>query len=178
MAMSKEFRGDECSELLLYYLLPYLSQRKWFCDLDGVLADFDGGVSKLLGSKYTSKELWKAVTANSKSFWKNLEWLRNGKRLWQAISDKNPSILTGLPYSNKWDAINGKRDWCKKNLNLESDRVITCWSRDKFKHCSPGDILIDDREKAREPWEKAGGIFILYDPNNIENVLKQIAEIH
>ena len=33
-------------------------------------------------------------------------------------------------------------------------------SREKARYAAPGHVLVDDRESAREPWEKAGGVFI------------------
>jgi hypothetical protein len=30
----------------------------------------------------------------------------------------------------------------------------------KREHCSPGDVLVDDRDQHRALWEQAGGLFI------------------
>ena len=38
--------------------------------------------------------------------------------------------------------------------------VITCMSREKARYAAPDHVLVDDRDTAREPWEKAGGVFI------------------
>jgi hypothetical protein len=35
-------------------------------------------------------------------------------------------------------------------------------------------ILFDDREKARQKWEENGGIFILYDDNNMIDALIEL----
>ena len=53
----------------------------------------------------------------------------------------------------------------KKHFNTE--RIITCKSKEKFHHCRPGDILIDDFLKYRHLWEGAGGIFIHH--TNMDN---------
>jgi hypothetical protein len=38
--------------------------------------------------------------------------------------------------------------------------VITTTAALKREHCRPGDALVDDRDKHRRAWERAGGIFI------------------
>lgn len=39
--------------------------------------------------------------------------------------------------------------------------IITCRSKDKSRYIkSSGDLLVDDYQKYRELWEKAGGIFV------------------
>ena len=38
--------------------------------------------------------------------------------------------------------------------------VITCLAREKPRYAAPGHVLVDDRETAREGWERNGGIFI------------------
>jgi hypothetical protein len=38
--------------------------------------------------------------------------------------------------------------------------VITTMAALKREHCRPGDALVDDRDKYRQLWERAGGIFI------------------
>ena len=35
-------------------------------------------------------------------------------------------------------------------------------SREKARYAAPGHVLVDDRDTAREPWEKAGGVFIYH----------------
>lgn len=42
-------------------------------------------------------------------------------------------------------------------------KVITCMSKDKYKYCVDGAILIDDRDATRDSWEGAGGIFLLHE---------------
>ena len=130
-----------------------------FCDLDGVLADFNHGVLELTGKLPDDQfvgSMWKAVS-NADRFFYNLEWMSDGQLLWSNIMHHNPSILTGIPYGG-W-AAQQKRDWCAERLDAQVE-VIPCWSRDKHTFAVEGDILIDDRLKAKDPWESVGGIFI------------------
>eukprot|EP00979_Chaetoceros_neogracilis_P001608 scaffold279_cov246-Chaetoceros_neogracile.AAC.1 len=90
-----------------------------YCDLDGVLADFNAGVKKINRGRgpddLNSKQLWGSIS-NANGFFQNLPWMEDGKRLWSAIvSDGHtPDILTGVPF------VKGCREqkfaWCKKGL--------------------------------------------------------------
>lgn len=130
-----------------------------FCDLDGVLVDFEKGILELTGKaieEQSAKDMWTSA-AKASNFFSDLEWMEDGKHLWANIVHNDPIILTGIPYGG-W-ASQQKRDWCNDNLG-SSIGVITCWSRDKHTFATPGDILIDDRISAKEKWVNAGGIFV------------------
>lgn len=132
-----------------------------YCDLDGVLANFEDGVVKCIGKKpddLTSGFMW-ATLRKTPGFYENLEWREEGRQLWDAIKKFNPIILTGCPRGG-W-AEQQKRNWCARELGPDV-RVITCDTKDKPKYCVEGSILIDDRDKVRREWTKKGGKFILY----------------
>lgn len=133
--------------------------RKVYCDLDGVLADFDKGCIAVMGTtpdQLSKNNMWKGL-ANARSFYEHLEWMSDGQELWNSIVGLQPTILTGLPMG-KW-AEPQKRKWCARELG-EGVPVITCMSRDKHRHCSPGSVLIDDRLSLQADWQRAGGVFI------------------
>ena len=48
-------------------------------------------------------------------------------------------------------------------------------ARDKARYASPGAVLVDDREKARDPWETAGGRFILH--RNAEDSIAELVRL-
>jgi hypothetical protein len=134
---------------------------KVYCDLDGVLVDFDTGVRKLLNaspSKLVKGTMWKSI-ARANAFYENLSWTEDGQQLWRAIRHLGPDILTGVPYpkSSRTDKFN----WCKRELGLDElnhvdmaagcrdhesvngnlpregvTNVITCWSNNKHMECS------------------------------------------
>jgi len=134
---------------------------KIFCDLDGVLTDFDKGVRKIFRkepSELPGFVLWPTLI-KTPDFYTNLEWMADGKELWNLIKRTHPTILTGIP-RGKW-AEPQKREWCKRELG-EDVPVITCQSHVKQSYCNPGDILIDDRETIGVKWQEAEGIFILH----------------
>ncbi len=140
---------------------------KLFVDLDGVLADFDRGVLDLTGSLPADlhpKRMWPRI-ARANGFYEHLNWMQDGRVLWNAVRERDPVILTGLPMGS-W-AEPQKRAWCARELGTDIP-VITCMSRQKAQKAAETTpagttmVLIDDREKLREPWEAAGGMFILH----------------
>jgi hypothetical protein len=132
------------------------SSFKIFCDLDGVLCDFDAGVRRINNGKGADdmhvKELWRSV-ARADSFYANLPWMTDGRDLWEAIVHLKPDILTGVPMLEK--ARQEKAEWCARELGVKTNHVdmagtkrahipvkgrrkqnvvnvITCWSRNKY----------------------------------------------
>jgi hypothetical protein len=174
---------------------------KVYCDLDGVLADFEKGVIDILGrspSKIVKGTMWKTI-ARTNAFYENLDWTRDGQKLWNHIKHLNPDILTGVPYP-KQHRIE-KVNWCKKMLGIKQvhhvdmasgcrdhetvngnepvnqegvTNVITCWSNNKARQCKYGSVLIDDREDFRASWEAEGGIFIHH--TDTESTIVQLKE--
>lgn len=140
---------------------------KLFVDLDGVLADFDRGVQDLTGQspeQLHPKRMWPKI-ARADGFYEHLHWMEDGKVLWDAVRSKDPTILTGLPMGS-W-AEPQKRAWCARELGPDVP-VITCMSRHKAARAAEQTpeqstmVLVDDREKLRESWEAAGGLFVLH----------------
>ena len=136
-----------------------------FVDLDGVLADFDRAVRSITGklpSELAPKEMWSRL-ARTPGFYEHLEWTPDGRELWEYVRPLEPTILTGLPMG-RW-AEPQKRAWCARELGPDVP-VITCMSRDKAvqaREATPDGatpVLIDDRERFRERWVSAGGIFV------------------
>jgi 5'(3')-deoxyribonucleotidase len=161
--------NDECFETLRLILSERRFEKKdnrpiIYCDLDGVLADFEGGVIRRIGKhpdEIKSATMWSLIRKTPR-FYENLEWTEEGRELWDAIKQYNPIILTGCPNGN-W-AEEQKRNWCSRELGHHV-RVVTCATKDKPKYCVHGAILIDDRDKIRREWMNKGGKFILYKTN-------------
>lgn len=145
-----------------------------FCDLDGVLADFEQGIYNKFKkdvTKINSKQLWGLIN-KSETFFDTLPWMPRGRELWSQISKYNPIILTGVPPGSR-SAIQQKIKWCKRELGENID-VITCLTKDKPKYCLYKSILIDDRSNNLENWNKAGGLFLLYDEDRLEITVENV----
>ena len=159
-----------------------VSEYKIYCDMDGVLCDFDEGYKYLTekstdeanakGKKYFWELFRESVGENEKDFWANLPWQPGGENLWTFISPYNPNILSSpaINFSKPQDqqldpnyneAIIGKKEWINKNLyNVGEEIFVPAFQ--KADSVAPNHILIDDMKKNTDAWEAAGGIAILH----------------
>jgi hypothetical protein len=135
-----------------------------FLDCDGVLADFDRGVKRLLGlppaeyqQRYGAGKFWAAL-AKAPGFYEHLPLMPDAIELFEGVRHLNPVILTGLPRGN-WAAPQKVR-WAARHF--PGTRIITCMAIDKRSHCTEDDVLVDDTPKYRDLWEGAGGHFVLH----------------
>lgn len=136
-----------------------------FCDLDGVLADFDRGVTEITGKKPTEfrrrRKMWRHLAPpRTAAFFADLPWMSDGEQLWEFLAPLRPAILSGSP-SGDW-AEPQKRKWCMEQLHLPDERVHIVDPADKSLYSHPGAVLVDDWLEHRAPWEARGGIFIHY----------------
>ena len=159
-----------------------VSEYKIYCDMDGVLCDFDKGYKYLTkkstdeanakGKKYFWELFRESVGENEKDFWANLPWQPGGENLWTFISPYNPNILSSpaINFSkpqiqqldpNYNEAIIGKKEWINKNLYNVGEEIFVPASQ-KVDSVAPNHILIDDMKKNTDAWEAAGGIAILH----------------
>lgn len=130
-----------------------------FLDLDGVLADFDGGVRATTGcppGDLAARVMWKAL-ARHPDFYGTLDMMADAPDLWAFCAPSRPTILTGLPMG-RW-AEPQKRAWVARVLGADVP-VVACLSRDKHLWSGPGHVLVDDRIDLRDRWEAAGGTFV------------------
>ena len=137
-------------------------QPRLFLDLDGVLADFDRGTRRLLGMSWEEFQalhgraaFWKRL-ATAPNFYGTLPAMPDARLLFDTVEHLKPSILTGLPIG-KWAAPQ-KIEWAASHF--PGVPIITCMARDKHKHMSAGDVLVDDRINHRPAYEEAGVVFI------------------
>lgn len=125
-----------------------------YIDMDGVVADFDGYVSKQLGrsvhwtDRTITKSEWAELTAIGDLYWR-LPLLANATALVGYCSSIEPKynveFLTALPSKTTMpEAEDDKTRWIKKYFPTYKVNFGP-FSTDKWKWCKPGDILIDDR---------------------------------
>ena len=151
-----------------------------FCDLDGVLADFEQGVKNRF-HKFTKKPIdeikppvmWGVINKSSK-FFETLPWMPKGKELWEQIKQYHPIILTGVPPASA-TAAEQKIRWCQRELGPDI-QVITCTTKEKPKFCLSNSILIDDRTDNLKAWNDKGGKFILYDEEHLDAIVERITQ--
>ena len=145
-----------------------------FCDLDGVLADFEQGVRNKFNKNVDEIKptlMW-GVINRSKTFFETLPWMPKGRELWAQIEQYNPIILTGVPPGSA-TASQQKIRWCQRELG-PNIQVITCATKDKSKYCLHSSILIDDRTDNLIAWNSLGGKFLLYDEEHLDSIIERI----
>jgi len=155
-----------------------VSQYKIFCDMDGVLCDFDrrfeqfGGMSpQEYKSKYGDKEFQDLIAKVGAQFWSKMPWMSDGKQLWSYINKYKPTLLSAP--SEKASSRYGKHLWVKENL---SGTKLVLASREKKKNYSKkNQILIDDHPDTIEEWNAGGGTGILH--TSTEDTINQLQKL-
>jgi 5'(3')-deoxyribonucleotidase len=147
-----------------------------YCDMDGVLVDFNKGYRDLTGidisgSFHDDPKFWEPINRAGYGFWMNLDWLKDGKKLWNYIEKYNPEILSAPSKEN--DSRIGKHDWVKREL--PGVHLILRTAQHKIEFASPHSILIDDRPENIENWTKAGGIAIHH--TSADNTIKELQKL-
>jgi 5'(3')-deoxyribonucleotidase len=144
--------------------------------MDGVLIDFDKGYLKLTGhqldgSHRTDTNFWDPINAGGYDFWINLEWMNDGKELWDYIKKYNPSILSAPSRQN--ESRVAKHDWV--NRELPGTQLHLRNAKHKKDFATPNSILIDDRIDNIEGWREAGGIGIHHI--NTKDTIEQLKKL-
>ena len=132
-----------------------------YCDMDGVLVNFDKGYEKLTGLNvkgqfHTTSNFWDPINKAGKKFWTELEWEPDGKELWDYIKEHKPKLLSA-PSRDDASRV-GKHEWVERELPGVPLLLITAKHKKDF--ATANSILIDDRLDNIEGWVGAGGIGI------------------
>jgi 5'(3')-deoxyribonucleotidase len=146
-----------------------------YVDMDGVLCDFLKGASEATGlnfkqhSDWTKHKdtAWRVLADIGSRFWARLPWNKNGKKLWNYVRQYEPRILSAFPQAteNKQYAIDGKKEWIKKNLTGVKE-INLVRGQDKQLYARKDAILIDDSKRNIDQFNAAGGIGILHKNTN------------
>jgi 5'(3')-deoxyribonucleotidase len=155
---------------------------KCFLDMDGVLADFVGGVSAAhkLQSPYENENLgisrfgvfdmeklwgmsaekfWEPT--NNSGFWAFLSETPEAVQLVRLVNDifgqENIAILTSP--SQHEGCFKGKKEWIRKHFPQFNKNIIFGSAKEFM--ASPDRVLVDDRDKNIDGFEAAGGHGVL-----------------
>ena len=150
-----------------------------YIDMDGVLADFFGGVEKLYGVQH-----WKDLSKDNKLDLKQEVINRITGTDFFATLPKFPGAdqlitmvkkFTGGAFSINTSPLRGdnensgkyKKLWITQNIEQPEQTIITGRKESYAKDKASGtpNILIDDRPVNIERWQGAGGYGILYQAN-------------
>jgi len=150
-----------------------------YLDMDGVLADFFGGVEKLYGVSH-----WKELTADKTKDLKKEVIDRITGTDFFATLPKFPTAdalidmvktFTGGTFSINTSPLRGdhensgkyKKVWIANNIEAPAEIIVTGRKETYAKDKASGtpNILIDDRPVNIQKWQAAGGYGILYQAN-------------
>jgi hypothetical protein len=137
-----------------------------YCDMDGVIADFDKRFMELTQMSpdryeqiYGIEQFWRFIdNIIGVRFWVGIPWMQDGKQLWEYIKKYKPTLLSAPSRNN--ESRLGKRLWVKKHI--PGAKLILASRANKQDYSKPNAILIDDRPDTIIEWENKGGIGILH----------------
>jgi 5'(3')-deoxyribonucleotidase len=154
-----------------------------FCDMDGVLCDFEKAVFDIDGKttvqdldKKPEQTFWSYIVKGThgglKAFFAKMAWHPQGKQLWNHIKGLNPTILSAVKEPGKQDALDGKNEWLDREIGKVPRKFVERKDKQQF---AKGNILIDDYDKNIKEWTEAGGKAILF--RKAEDAIKQLNEL-
>jgi len=160
-----------------------------YCDLDGVLCDFNlrfehfSGITpdeyrtrayNLYGNKKGMEKFWQLIDEEvGVRFWRGMSWMPEGKMLWNHIKPYNPTLLTS-PSRHENSRI-GKAGWVEDQLG--NYKIQFAYSAEKQDYAGPNKILIDDREKIIMNWKAQNGIGFLYKGEGMADIIRELQKL-
>ena len=177
--------STKLTDLLEAYPLPEEKQvpkYQIYCDMDGVLTDFEKRFDHFSGmnpqeyeKKYGTPSFWELIDVKiGVRFWVGMDWMPEGKRLWDFIKPYQPHLLTS-PSRNDTSRL-GKNLWVKNNLNPKP-KTIFAYSADKQRYSRENAILIDDKKSNINEWAAKGGIAIRCKNGNVSHVIEELQKL-
>ena len=145
-----------------------------YLDMDGVVADFDEYAQRTVGAPPSTgiypDEIWRQLAKNPRLY-RDLKVKPGGKDLVDWVEyyrfthfeqDITIAFLTAIPKDNDLPySFYDKVRWAADNFP-GLPVFFGPYSKDKWQHCRPGDILIDDRESNCQEWQAHGGLSFQY----------------
>lgn len=178
-------------------LLDAYPKYQIYCDMDGVLTNFEKRFVDMLrkeGPKYYSKDIIKQVSRpkhfeaikgtdefwnfidnyTGVDFWSGMEWMPNGRELWNFLAPHRPIILTSP--SRQQTSRLGKKLWVKEHIT-PTPPVIFRFGKAKADFANPKSILIDDKPSNLEAFAAKGGIALEVKDGEIQSVIHKLKEL-
>ena len=151
-----------------------------YCDMDGVLADFDQGIIDQIGGKFNDKR-WVELPVD---FFLNLPPMKDASKLWGYIGKYEPFILTAIPRASRGPiaarSAEDKGRWMKRWFGVSENRMYRVQRKNKANFAVDGrdgrpNLLIDDHLGNIQEFRKAHGIGVHH--TSASNTIKQLKEI-
>lgn len=145
---------------------------KFFIDMDDVVADWMGYAKSIVnrdwsyGQRIPDSE-WQKIKQDQR-FYYNLPLKPGAQELvtwistWCHKTSDEVQFLTALPHDYSMPYAAQDKVWWANNYFPGIPVFFGPFSHDKWRHCQPGDILIDDRDSNCQEWISAGGQAHIY----------------
>lgn len=142
-----------------------------FLDMDGVIVDFNKAVCDRFELPYPPQvyHFFPKIRTQvdkfcTEGFWRNLEWMYDGRDILMAIKDtlglEKVYFLTGM--MPNVESGTGKLMWIRDNLPIYRKRIILhALKVPKHFLARPDALLIDDKDENIDEFRAAGGNGIL-----------------
>lgn len=154
------------------------SKKKVFCDVDGVLADFDKFVLKYT-PKFTNN--WQDLPIHTFAM---LDEMPEAAQLVAYLNKNykdNVYILTAIPKPSRGEiskvAKHDKIVWLLTHFNIPKENIFVVFREEKayFAKNDPNHILIDDTPNNIRMWKDAGGTGILF--RGVDDCIKKLKQL-
>lgn len=152
-----------------------------YLDMDGVLCGFEKAAVEagVLDMKNRSVD-WPTLKALGVKFWEELEWINEGKKLYDFLKTfcrKHKIDLCILSSIHSSSGKEGKKNWLKNNTEINPMNVyIVNKANDKKSFADAESILIDDYSKNIQEFIQAGGNAFKFK-YNAEEIIDKIKEL-
>lgn len=138
-------------------------------DVDGVLADFVGGVISLLNGRMIREDIkeWQFIEAlperdkllvkaymKNPGFWQLLPVIDGAKAGIAKLREKHEVIFVTSPWVSCKEWEFRRRRWLKRHFKAENRDIVFTHNKALVK----GDLIIDDRPKNLQEWLKANAV--------------------
>jgi 5'(3')-deoxyribonucleotidase len=144
-----------------------------YLDMDDVVADWKTAARQRLNNEWNLEtripdEDW-AVLRQDERFFRHLPVKEGAHELVAWCLDyvsNNPGssvkFLTAIPHDYTMPYAANDKVWWANDYFPGIPVFIGPFSSDKWRHCAPGDILIDDRISNCKEWQAVGGLAHIY----------------
>ncbi len=145
-----------------------------YLDMDDVVADWHGAAQIILKRKWDAhgeripQDEWNKIKEESR-FYRNLPFKKDAFKLYGYCKDlvyegkaDGLRFLTALPHDYSMPYAAQDKVWWADEYFKGTPVFFGPYSHDKWRHCKPGDILIDDRYSNCSEWTSAGGLAHVY----------------
>jgi hypothetical protein len=131
-----------------------------FCDMDGVLTDFDKHAKAHNKFNEKGQPKWEELDF---AWWSTMPAYEGAKEFFGDLGKRGKTRFLTAPIMNA-GCFRGKAEWIKEFLcnRFGLLKLVIARAEDKNLLARPHHILVDDRQKNIDEWVKAGGIGILH----------------